>query len=120
MLNFLSKIFGGSKSEKDVLRIKPNVAKINEFYQQYQQLTNDQLRGKTVEFRERIQEHLKPINEEIKALNEQADALPIDDINGKDELYKQVDELIKKKDDEIEVILNQILPEAFAVVKETA
>src|SRR6187399_2026525 len=115
MLNFLSKIFGGSKSEKDVQRIRPNVGKISEFYQQYQQLTNDQLRGKTLEFRERIQEHLKSINADIKSLNDQAEALPVDDINGKDDFYKQVDELIKKKDDEIEVILGQILPEAFAV-----
>jgi preprotein translocase subunit SecA len=120
MLNFLSKIFGGSKSEKDVQRIRPNVGKISEFYQQYQQLTNDQLRGKTLEFRERIQEHLKSITADIKSLNDQAEALPVDDINGKDDFYKQVDELIKKKDDEIEVILGQILPEAFAVVKETA
>ncbi len=120
MFKFISKIFGGSKSEKDVQRIGPLITKINEFYASYQQLTNDQLRGKTVEFRQRIQEHLKPIDDQINAINEKAEALPVDDINGKDDLYKQVDDLKKKRNEEIEVVLKQILPEAFAVVKETA
>ena len=120
MFKFLSKIFGGSKSEKDVQRITPMVSKINEFFSSYQQLTNDQLRNKTQEFRLRIREHLKSIDEEISAINQQAEALPVDDINGKDDLYKKVDELKKKRDEEIEVSLKQILPEAFAVVKETA
>jgi preprotein translocase subunit SecA len=120
MFKFISKIFGGSKSEKDVIQVKPLISKINEFFSLYQQLTNDDLRGKTGEFRQRIQEHLKPINEQINAINQQAEALEADDINGKDALYKQVDELKKKRDEEIEVALKTILPEAFAVVKETA
>jgi preprotein translocase subunit SecA len=120
MFKFISKIFGGSKSEKDVQRISPLVTQINEFYASYQQLTNDQLRAKTVEFRQRIQEHMKPIDDQINTINEQAEALPVEDINGKDEFYKQVDDLKKKRNDEIEVILKQVLPEAFAVVKETA
>ena len=60
MFKFISKIFGGSKSEKDVQRITPLISKINEHFASYQQLTNDQLRGKTAEFRQRIAEHLKP------------------------------------------------------------
>ena len=120
MLNFISKLFGGSKSDKDVQQIRPMVTKINEFFQSYQQLTNDQLRGKTHEFRQRIREHLAPVQAEIDGLKQRAEALPAEDITGKDDLYKQVDVLVKKKDDEIEVILKQILPEAFAVVKETA
>jgi preprotein translocase subunit SecA len=50
MLGFLGKLFGGSKSEKDVKLIQPVVEKVNEYFQQYQSLTNDQLRAKTQEF----------------------------------------------------------------------
>ena len=65
MLGFLSKIFGGSKSEKDVQKIQPLVGQINAFFQQYQSLSNDQLRGKTAEFRGRIREHLSEIDARI-------------------------------------------------------
>lgn len=120
MFNFISKLFGGSKSDKDVQRIRPVVTQANAFFQEYRNLTNDQLRGKTQEFRQRINEHLTEINAEINQIKQQAEALPSEDINGKDELYKQIDALVKKKDEEIEVVLKQILPEAFAVVKETS
>ena len=56
MLGLISKLFGGSKSEKDVKKITPLVAKINTFFTQYQSLSNDELRNKTVEFKSRIQQ----------------------------------------------------------------
>ncbi len=120
MLKIFSKIFGGSKSEKDVQRISPLVKQINDYFTSYRQLSNDELRGKTVEFKKRIQDYLLPLDEQIKKLNEDADALPAEDINGKDDLYKEVDVLLKKRNDQIEEVLKEILPEAFAVVKETA
>ena len=97
MLKFFSKIFGGSKSEKDVQRVSPLVQQINDFFTSYGQLSNDQLRGKTVEFKKRIQDYLLPIDEQISKLNQDADALPAEDINGKDDLYKEVDVLLKKR-----------------------
>ncbi len=120
MLKFFSKIFGGSKSEKDVERVSPSVKQINDFFASYRQLSNDELRGKTVEFKQRIATHLAPIDEQITKLNQDADALPAEDINGKDDLYKEVDVQLKKRNEQIEEILKEILPEAFAVVKETA
>ena len=120
MLKIFSKIFGGSKSEKDVQRINPQVKQINDFYSSYRQLSNDELRSKTPEFKKRINEYLRPLDEQISKLNEDADALPAEDINGKDDLYKEVDILLKKRNEQIEEILKEILPEAFAVVKETA
>ena len=66
MLGFFSKMFGGSKSEKDVKSIAPLVAKINQNFQTYQSLSNDQLRQKTQEFRQRIKDHLKEIEEAIE------------------------------------------------------
>ena len=120
MLGFISKIFGGSKSEKDVKTILPMVDQINKFFTSYQSLSNNELRQKTQEFKERIKAHLQETDQEIADLNRQAEELPFSDITGKDTLYQQVDKLIKDRDKEIEEVLLDILPEAFAVVKETA
>ncbi|HRE37988.1 MAG TPA: preprotein translocase subunit SecA [Chitinophagaceae bacterium] len=120
MLGFISKLFGGSKSEKDVKKIEHYVAKINQFFNSYQSLSNDELRNKTQEFRQRIKEHLKEIDAEIAERNAAADALPFNDLLGKDAIYQEVDKLKKERDKKIEEALESILPEAFAVVKETA
>jgi preprotein translocase subunit SecA len=120
MAGFISKIFGGNKSEKDVKKITPQVEKINNFFAQYQSLSNDQLRNKTNEFRERIQSHLKNIDEQIATQKQAAEDLPVTNINSRDIIYKEIDELKKTRDKQIEEILNELLPEAFAVVKETS
>jgi preprotein translocase subunit SecA len=120
MIGFLSKIFGGNKSEKDVKKITPQVAKINSYFTQYQSLTNDQLRNKTVEFKQRIQKHLSAIDLEINTKKENAENLPVTNINEKDVIYQEIDVLKKERDKQIEVVLQEILPEAFAAVKETA
>ncbi|MBL7723695.1 MAG: preprotein translocase subunit SecA [Chitinophagaceae bacterium] len=120
MLGFISKIFGGSKSEKDVKKIEPYVSKINGFFAAYQSLSNDQLRNKTQEFRQRIKEHLTEIDAEIAQKNTAAEELPFNDLLGKDAIYQEVDKLKKDRDKKIEEALEQILPEAFAVIKETA
>ncbi|HEV7780502.1 MAG TPA: preprotein translocase subunit SecA, partial [Chitinophagaceae bacterium] len=120
MLGFISKIFGGSKSEKDVKKITPYVGRINQFFSSYASLTNDQLRNKTQEFRQRIKEHLTEIDNEITAKNTAAEELPFNDLMGKDGIYQEVDKLKKERDKKIEEVLEEILPEAFAVVKETA
>lgn len=120
MFGFISKLLGGSKSEKDVKKIQPLVAKTNEYFASYQSLSNDQLRNKTQEFRTRIREYLTAIDEEIAARNAEAAALPFNDLNGKDAIYQAVDKLKKDRDKKIEEILEQLLPEAFAVVKEAS
>jgi preprotein translocase subunit SecA len=120
MAGLFSSLFGGSKSEKDVKKIWPRVTEINQHFASYQSLTNDQLRNKTNEFKERIQQHLQEINAEIAEKNKQAEELPFNDLLGKDAIYQQVDKLKKDRDKKIEEVLDEILPEAFAVVKETA
>ncbi|RYG05362.1 MAG: preprotein translocase subunit SecA [Chitinophagaceae bacterium] len=120
MLGFISKIFGGSKSEKDIKILEPIVVEINRHFASYQGLSNDQLRGKTVEFRTRIKEHLKETDEEIITLTKKAEELPFEEIADKDAIFQQVDQLKKDRDKKIEEILKEIHPEAFAVVKETA
>jgi preprotein translocase subunit SecA len=120
MLGFITKMFGGSKSEKDVKLLQPIVQKINTHFNSLQSLSNDELRGKTIEFKERISKHLQTIDGAISKQQEEAEALPITDITGRDAAYQLIDKLKRDRDEQIEEVLEEILPEAFAVVKETA
>jgi preprotein translocase subunit SecA len=120
MAGLLSIIFGGNKSEKDVKKIFPLVAKINSFFEQYESLTNDELRNKTVIFKERIKEYLKEIDDQIELQKSEAEKLDSADIGGRDAIYRHIDDMRKDRDKKLEEILLEILPEAFAVVKETA
>ncbi len=120
MLGFISKLFGGNKSEKDVKKILPAVEKINQHFASYASLSNDQLRNKTQEFRQRIKDHLGEIDAQVTERNKAAEELPFNDLMGKDAIYQEVDKLKKDRDKKIEEALENILPEAFAVVKETA
>jgi preprotein translocase subunit SecA len=120
MIQFINKLFGGSKSEKDVKKILPVVTKINEYFQQYQSISNNDLRNKTQEFKGRIQHHLTEIDAQIAERKNAAATLPETDINGKDAIYQEIDELRKERNKKIEIALEEILPEAFAVVKEAA
>ncbi|MCS7029653.1 MAG: preprotein translocase subunit SecA [Bacteroidia bacterium] len=123
MFKLLAKLFG-SKKERDIQALKPIVAQINEYYAQLHSLTDDELRDKTRIFKEKIQAHLAEINAEINALEErihtsylEGTPLPTEE---QEAIYEQIKKLSKEKDRQIEEILNQLLPEAFAVVKETA
>ncbi len=120
MAGLLSILFGGNKSEKDVKAIKPLVVKINSFFDQYQNISNDELRGKTDIFRERIKEYLKEIDTLIDSKKLEADQLDSADISGRDAIYRHIDDMRKDRDKKLEEVLLEILPEAFAVVKETA
>lgn len=118
IFNALAKVFG-SKSERDLKTILPLVKEINEEYAGLSSLSNDELRAKTTEFKEAIAEYLKEIDAEISDIRRQTETEGIG-IHEKDELFKQLDKLGKKRDEELEKALMQILPQAFAVVKETA
>lgn len=120
MIGIFSKLFGGSKSEKDIKSILPLVARINASTAQFQGLSNEALRAKTTEFRARIKSQLQTTDEQIASLTKEAEALAYSEIAGKDAIYQQIDLLKKERDKEIETALLEILPEAFAVVKETA
>ncbi|AZI24415.1 preprotein translocase subunit SecA [Pedobacter sp. G11] len=118
MLGFLAKIFG-SKSERDIKAIQPLVIAINEHYSKLSALSNDELRGKTIEFKERISAFLTEIDGKISALKTEAESEELD-LHQKTAIYDQVDALGKDRDTELEKVLLEILPEAFAVVKETS
>ncbi len=114
----IAKIFG-SKSSRDIKEVMPIVELINGHFESYQSLTNDQLRNKTQEFKDKIQQYLSDINSKIDELREVAERDETD-LEEKDSLFKEIDDLSKERDQATEEILNEILPEAFAVVKETA
>ncbi|HEX5112521.1 MAG TPA: preprotein translocase subunit SecA, partial [Saprospiraceae bacterium] len=116
MFKIFTQIFG-SKYERDVKAYSPIVETTNEFATEYQSLTHDELRQKTNEFRERIKAYLRDIDDEIATLR--TDAEEEADFSVKEDLYKQLDEAIKDRDKSLEEILLTLLPEAFAVVKET-
>ncbi len=120
MLQIISKLFGGSKSEKDVKKIEHLVPVINGHFEGYKSLNNDQLRAKTEEFKERIKAHLSATDQLIAQEQERAEALPLSDFIGRDQIYENIDALKKERDQAIEKALWEILPEAFAVVKEAA
>ncbi len=117
MFKFIKKIFG-TKYDRDVKEYSPVVEEINAHFSSYESITNDQLRNKTREFQSRIKEHLSGIDGDIS--NIQAEIDKTDDPHTKEELYNELDEATKERDKHLEVVLKDILPEAFAVVKETA
>jgi preprotein translocase subunit SecA len=115
----LSKLFG-TKSDRDLKEIQPIVNQILVEYAKLASLSNDQLRGKTTEFKKRIVDHSEKENGQIEDIRKKIDADPAMEVEAKEKLYEEIDELentIKKNNKEI---LDEILPEAFAVIKETA
>ncbi len=119
MLNLVKKLFG-SKAERDYKEIKSLLIKTLESYEQIQTLDNDELRAKTNAFRERILNYIQEEQEEIDKLREQLEREFDMDIEEKEQLYGRLDELEKIQIQKTEDALEEILPEAFSVIKETA
>lgn len=119
MLSFITQLFG-KKSDRDIKEIQPLVAKINEAFALLNTISNDDLRAKTTGFKNRINEFQKDIDAEIKAIRSQLDENPAMPPQEKAELYTALDKLEKEYNASLEKVLMEILPEAFAVVKETA
>ena len=118
ILDNVLKLFVGDKSKKDISEIQPMVSLIKNQEAEIASLTIDNLRSKTVEFKNKIKADQKEIQDQIDAL--ELKSREIEDINKKEDLYKEIDTL-KDERYAIEVkTLENILPEAFAVMKETA
>ncbi|HRE09908.1 MAG TPA: preprotein translocase subunit SecA [Ignavibacteria bacterium] len=116
MFNFLKKIFP-SKHEKDVKELLPVVEEINEHYKELASLTDDELRAKTAEFRELIRSNTQEHEDKIEELRSKL----TNDISHDErkEIYDELEKTENERDDIIEDTLNEILPQAFAVVKDT-
>ena len=119
MLNFISKLFG-SKSERDVKVLLPIVEKVKAEFAKLGNISNDELRAKTAAFKQAIADGLADIDSQIAEIKDRTENNPDLDVSEKVELYTQLDKLEKDRNKELEVILMRILPEAFAVVKESA
>ncbi|MBP5548522.1 MAG: preprotein translocase subunit SecA [Bacteroidales bacterium] len=119
MANFLSRLFG-NKSQRDLKEVRPFLDATLAVYPDIQRLDNDNLRAKTAEFKKRIQDEINEEEKELSALRKRIEEeydMPVDE---KETIYKRIDELEKTSYDKTQKVLNDILPEAFAVVKETA
>ncbi len=119
MANFLKKLFG-TKSDRDLKELNPILHKIQDAYPAIEQLTNDQLREKTFEFKTKIKEATKEEEDRIAEIKAKM-AVEYDmDIAEKEALYKEIEDLEDDIYETSESVLKEILPEAFSVMKETA
>tara|TARA_B100001750_G_scaffold55397_1_gene42315 strand:+ start:139288 stop:142686 length:3399 start_codon:yes stop_codon:yes gene_type:complete len=118
ILNSVLKIFVGDKSKKDVKELQPILDKIKSFEKELEGISLDELRDKTNTFKLKIAEDISEITAKINALEEEVKVS--EDIDKNEELYSEIDKLKEEAYTITEKTLNDILPVAFAVVKETA
>ncbi|MDD2191646.1 MAG: preprotein translocase subunit SecA [Bacteroidales bacterium] len=119
MANFLASLFG-NKSQRDLKELKPILESCLKAYPQIATLTNDELREKTQEFKNKISSAVSKEEDRVTQIRERLDSEFDMPVNEKQSLYTELDELETKIYDTTQEVLNQILPEAFSVVKETA
>ena len=117
-MGFLAKLFG-NKASRDNKALQPILDKTLEAYEKIKNLDIDALRHKTVEFKEYINNYIAEDEARIKELKLKAENEDLE-LEKKNEIYEQVDKLEKQQLEKIEEALNNIMPEAFAVLKETA
>ena len=118
IINKVLGLFLGNKYERDLSEINPDIEKIHSEYDKLQGISNDELRNLTQELRQRIKQSIENDENEIKQIREKAEAE--EDISKKEDLYSSVDKIEKQINETIERILDEIVPTAFAIVKETA
>jgi preprotein translocase subunit SecA len=118
LLNSVLKVFVGDKTKKDLAKILPLVEQINSHFNSYKDISNDELRDKTLTFKNKINSDLKEVNDQIQKIKSKIEKT--EDIDQKENLYQEIDNLTTESEKIIAQTLETILPEAFAVVKETA
>ena len=118
ILSSIIKTFVGDKTKKDLKKITPLVSKINGYQKNFESFSNDQLREKTTKFKSLLSQENQSFSKNIESLEKQV--LNTSDLDEKESIYKQIDQEKEESQKNTENILNSILPEAFAVVKETA
>jgi len=117
ILNSVIKLFVGDKQQKDLKILQPVVDDVNKFETAVSKLSNDALRAKTTEFKTRIKTATKEFDDTVAALEEEAIKA---DIDRQEDIYAEIDTLKDESYMVSEATLLEIMPEAFAVVKETA
>ncbi|MCK9452821.1 MAG: preprotein translocase subunit SecA [Bacteroidales bacterium] len=119
MLGLIKKMLG-DKSVRDLKSIKPILDKTLAAYETIKKLDNDALRAKTNEFKQKIADNIAGELKEVENLRQQVEDSPDIESAEKEKIYNQIDKLEKLQYDKTEELLNEILPEAFSVMKETA
>ncbi len=119
MFDFLKKVFG-TKSAKEIEALQSKVNQVNTIYTQLNSASNDQLRQKSTDLKNKIQQAIKTELDEINQIKSNISSNLEMDVNTKEDLYKQIDDIEKNITKKIESTLLEILPEAFAILKETA
>ncbi|MDO4756710.1 MAG: preprotein translocase subunit SecA, partial [Parabacteroides sp.] len=114
--DFLTKLFG-NKSQRDLKEITPYVNKIKAVYPSIQKLSNDELRTKIDEIKQRIQDY---VAEERAKVNELRGGIEGKELEEREAIWAEVDKIEKTITDKMEVVLEEVLPEVFAIVKDTA
>ena len=123
MLNLLTKAISavfGTKSEKDLKELIPYVTKINDAWQKLPAISNDQLRQRTIELKDFLANRLADIDKQISSLRTQIDTNAELTVHQKETIFVQIDKLEVDRNQRLEELLLEILPEAYAVIKETA
>ncbi|WP_396154250.1 DEAD/DEAH box helicase, partial [Flavobacterium sp.] len=118
IVNSILKIFVGDKSANDIKAIQPIVNKINSYQEALKSISHDELRAKTVLFKDKINQARAEKDAKIEALKSEAENTV--DVDARENIYTEIDKLEKEAYDISEKTLNDILPEAFAVLRETA
>ena len=117
-INSILNVFVGSKSKKDLKEVEGIVKEILSYEKEFSNLSHDELREKTIYFKSLIEQTRASFNQEIKTLNKKIESST--NIDEKDNFYTEIDEINERSYNKVEETLNEILPQAFAVVKETA
>ncbi len=121
-MSIVDKVLGkflGNKADRDLKEIQPMLAKILSVYPEIEKLSNDELRRKVIEIKQRIKDHVKTEEDEQLGLKEQAESVDLA-VSEKEKIYDRLDKLEKIVDEKYEEVLNEALPEVFSIVKETA
>jgi preprotein translocase subunit SecA len=119
MLQLIAKIFG-TKSQKDIKQIMPLVDKTREEGQKLVSLSNDELRNQTHQVQQIINQALKSIDDKLAALHSQVDDNPELGIHEKEAVFAQIDALELERNKDLEKVLMEVLPKAFAIIRDTA
>jgi len=119
MLKLIAKLFG-NKSEKDIKRIMPLVEDTKREGERMKSLSNDALRNETAEVQAHINAALKPIDDQLAALHKQVNDHPELDLHEKEAIFNQIDQIEKDRNQSLEKVLIEVLPRAFAIIRETA
>ena len=119
MLKLIAKLFG-SKSAKDIKRIMPLVEDTKREGEKLKNVSHDELRRQTTELQAYINEKLKPIDDQLAGLHKQVSDQPDLDLHAKEAIFNQIDQIEKDRNKQLELILMEVLPRAFAIMRETA